>query len=322
MSAPYLTLNQYLKQRFGGGVQRVTLEGGFTCPNRDGTKAIGGCTFCTDEGSSSLAQNATDTIRAQLLQGIEEQGKRFGVDKFIAYFQSFSNTYAPVDELRRLYDQAIDHPAVRVLAIGTRPDCVGDDVLGLLNEYAGLVRDGQEPLELWVDIGVQTSHNITQERINRAHTYEDFVDAVQRLAALKNPHLKICTHLILGLPGETRAMMLETAERLATLPIDHLKIHQLCIFKGTPMEIDYLNGELTVFEEQEYIELLAEFLARIPAHWVIQRVMGEGPRGELIAPEWAMSGKKQQFLSHLHNYCQEKNLSQGCHCKQSLSLRV
>jgi len=344
LQSPYFTLNQYRRERFGGGVQRVTLEGGFTCPNRDGVRAIGGCTFCTDEGSSSLAQSATDTIRAQLLQGIADQSRRFGVTKFIAYFQSFSNTYAPVDELRRLYDQAINHPCVRVLAIGTRPDCLPDDVLKLIDTYAGRKRrfanlaehlevlradlttgdeaivaalDSEadyeaEPLEIWLDIGVQTSHDITQERINRAHTYAEFVDAVQRVRALKNPHIRICTHVILGLPGETREMMLETATKLSELDIDDIKIHQLCIFKGTPLEIDYLNGDVTVFSEEEYIELLAEFLARLPQHWVVQRVMGEGPRGELIAPEWALTGRKQGFLKRLGEYFERGRSKSSC----------
>ncbi len=333
-------------------MQRVTLEGGFTCPNRDGVRAIGGCTFCTDEGSSSLAQSATDTIAAQLSQGISDQSRRFDLTKFIAYFQSFSNTYAAVDELKRLYDQAIDHPCVRVLAIGTRPDCLPDDVLQLIDTYAGrrrkfsasrlpqylsmlraelaagdealiAARDRAsdyeaEPLEIWLDIGVQTSHDITQERINRAHSYAEFVDAVKRVRALNNPHIRICTHVILGLPGETPEMMLTTAERLSELDIDDIKIHQLCIFKGTPLEIDYLNGDITVFTEQEYIELLAEFLSRLPKHWVVQRVMGEGPHGELIAPEWALSGKKQQFLKRFHEYYQRHpERSEGSLCSKA-----
>lgn len=299
LSPQYRTLSSYLKERFGEAVQRVSLEGGFTCPNRDGTKASGGCTFCTDEGSSSLAQSASDSIKVQLEQGIRDQGKRFGVKKFIAYFQSFTNTYAPVDELRQLYKQATAHPQVVVLAIGTRPDCVPEEVLDLFEEFAS------PELELWVDIGVQTAHNKTQELINRAHTWEDFTDAVKRIRARKNPHIKICTHVILGLPSETKEMMLETAEKIAEQKIDHLKIHQLCIFKGTAMEIDYLNGDLKVFEEQEYIELLAEFLKRLPKDLVIQRLLGEGPRDELVAPDWAMSGKKQGFLSRLNKYLQQ-----------------
>ncbi len=358
---PLNLLNKSLKARFGTRLQRISLEAGMTCPNRDGTKAIGGCSFCTDEGSSSLAQKATNTIEAQLLEGIYEQSKRFELSQFIAYFQSFTNTYAPLAELKRLYDPAIDHPCVRALAIGTRPDAVPDEVLGLIDTYAGRTRvfraerlksdiealsersplkrawdQGltQSPLlsdyenrlleaarltkdfvsdalELWLDVGVQTTHNTTQVLINRAHTWEDFVDAVCRIRALANPHIRICTHIILGLPGEDRTMMLESAKRLSKLDIDDIKIHQLCIFKSTPIEIDYLNGDLTVLSEEAYIELLSEFLSFLPAHWTIQRLMGEGPRGELIAPDWAFNGSKQGFLNRLRDYMLKHNLAQG-----------
>ena len=287
-----------------------------TCPNIDGSKSVGGCTFCTDDGSSSLANNASDAIRQQLLQGIEDQSKRFRTDQFIAYFQSFTNTYADANYLRGLYAQAVDHPAVKILAIGTRPDCVPEDVIDVIEEFAGMQREGSEqPLEVWVDIGVQTVHNQTLETINRAHSYEDFVDAAQRLKARNNPNLKICTHVILGLPGETKDMMLETAECLAKSPIDHIKIHQLCIFKGTPIEIDYLNGDARVFEKQEYTELLAEFISRLRPDMVIQRLIGEGPRGELIAPEWAKHGMKQKFLSDFEKYLTENDLYQGKHAE-------
>lgn len=305
MSMRYLTLNEYLKKRFNSRVQRVTLEGGFTCPNRDGSKASGGCTFCTDDGSSSGAQNAGDTIAEQLKQGIAKQKNRFGSAKFIAYFQSFTNTYADVNYLRKLYDQAISNPEVVVLAIGTRPDCVPEEVIDLFEEYTA------RGLELWVDIGVQSSHNPTLDLINRAHSYEDFVDAANRIAARKNPLLRICTHVILGLPGETKDMMLETAKKLSETPINDIKIHQLCVFKHTPMEIDYLNGDLKILEEREYIEVLAEFISLLRSDITIQRVLGEGKIGELIAPEWADHGLKNKFLDRLHTYMDEHGLKQG-----------
>jgi len=301
----YYTLKNYLAERFGGRVQRVTLEGGFTCPNIDGTKSVGGCTFCTDDGSSSGAQNGAHTIKQQLKEGIEKQGQRFRCEKFIAYFQSFTNTYADIDYLRNLYDQAIDHPQVVVLSIGTRPDCVPEEVIDLFEEYT------EKGLEVWIDIGVQTSHNQTLELVNRAHSYEDFLDAANRIAARKNPLLRICTHVILGLPGESPEMMLETAEKLSQTPIHDLKIHQLCIFKGTPMEIDYLNGELETFKQDDYIKVLADFLARLRPDIAIQRVMGEGKIGELIAPEWADHGMKTKFLDKFYNYLEENNITQG-----------
>ena len=301
----YYKLSKYLKARFGGRVQRVTLEGGFTCPNIDGSKSVGGCTFCTDDGSSSGAQSVVDPISKQLTEGIVDQGRRFKTDKFIAYFQSFTNTYADVDTLRKLYDQAVDHPQVKVLAIGSRPDCVPEEVIDLFEEYTA------RGLEIWIDIGVQTAHNQTLDEINRAHSFEDFVDAAARLKARNNPLLRICTHVILGLPGETPEMMLETAKKLSESPIDDLKIHQLCIFKGTAMEIDYLNGDISVFEEDDYIPLLAQFLGRIRPDIAIQRLMGEGKFDELIAPEWAKHGGKNKFLDKFHRYLEANNISQG-----------
>lgn len=284
----------------------MTLEGGFTCPNIDGTKSVGGCTFCTDDGSSSGAQNAAMTIKQQLEEGIRKQSQRFNCEQFIAYFQSFTNTYADIDYLRGLYDQAVDHEQVKVLAIGTRPDCVPEEIIDLLEEYTA------RGLEVWVDIGVQTSHNATLEKVNRAHTWEDFVDAAQRLARRKNPLLRICTHVIIGLPGETPEMIMETADKLAASPIDDIKIHQLCVFKGTPMEIDYLNGELEVFKEaDDYIPIVAEFIARMRPDIAIQRIMGEGKIGELVAPAWADHGMKNKFLDKFNNYMEENGLRQG-----------
>ena len=332
----YYTLKDYLVNRFGSRVQRVTLEGGFTCPNIDGTKSVGGCTFCTDDGSSSGAQNAAHTIKQQLIEGIKKQSQRFNCEKFIAYFQSFTNTYADIDYLRKLYDQAIDHPQVVVLSIGTRPDCVSEEVIDLLEEMTNKRREiatspsaprndtltlslrgdsrsnlPPQGLEVWIDIGVQSSHNQTLEKVNRAHTYEDFVDCANRIAARNNPLLRICTHVILGLPGETPEMMWQTAERLSQTPIHDLKIHQLCIFKHTPMEIDYLNGEIKTFEEDDYIKVLSGFIARLRPDIAIQRVMGEGKIGELIAPAWADHGMKNKFLDKFHNYLEENNINQG-----------
>lgn len=306
----FYSLKDYLKERFGERVQRVTLEGGFTCPNIDGSKSVGGCTFCTEDGSSSGAQNAAETIAQQLQEGIKKQSERFRCKKFIAYFQSFTNTYADIDYLKTLYDQAIDHDQVVVLAIGTRPDCVSEEVIDLFEEYT------KKGMEVWIDIGVQTVHNKTLETINRAHSYEDFVDCANRIAARNNPLLRICTHVILGLPGETAEMMMETAEKLAQSPIHDLKIHQLCIFKTTAMEIDYLNGELEVFEDMDdYIPILADFISRLRPDIAIQRVMGEGKVDEMIAPDWADThkhrGNKNLFLKKLGEYFEANDMRQG-----------
>jgi uncharacterized protein len=301
----YYRLSKYLKERFGGRVHRLTLEAGFTCPNIDGSKSTGGCTFCTEDGSSSGARIATDSISKQLIDGISKQGRRFRTDKFIAYLQSFTNTYGEIDYLEQIYDQAVNHPSIKVLAIGSRPDCVPDEVLSLIEKYTS------KGIEVWLDIGVQSSHDISLERINRAHSWKDFTDAVSRIKVRKNPLLRVCTHVILGLPGESPEMMLQTAERIAVQEIDDIKIHQLCIFKGTPMEKDFLRGEIRVLEEDEYMDLLAEFIRRLPPRMLIQRLMGEGKNNELIAPLWAGYKKKDGFLIRFNKYLETKDYRQG-----------
>ena len=226
MSNFYRSFNHYLREEFGARVYRVPLDAGFTCPNRDGVRAFGGCTFCDERGSGAPTIQTSLSIKNQLETGIARIRKRFKATKFISYFQAFTNTYAPEGVLKELYDTSLQHPDVVGLAIGTRPDCVNDNILDLLKTY-------DQKTFLFLELGVQTIHNRTLDLINRGHSGEEFFDAVERA---HKRGLRVATHLIFGLPGESKEEMLETVRVVAPLGLTAIKIHQLGIYKGTPME--------------------------------------------------------------------------------------
>ncbi len=301
----YYSLSSYLKNRFGTRVQRITLEANLDCPNRDGKKAFGGCTFCTADGSSAGAFDINDPISKQLEDGIKLFSKRFGANKFISYLQSFTNTYAPIDKLKEIYDDAISHPDVVVLAIGTRPDCLSDEILDLIETY-------KEKVEIWLDIGLQTVHDKTLDFINRAHTQDDFFDALQRA---KKRNLIVCAHTIFGLPGETKEMFHETMQKLADSPVDAVKIHQLLVLEKTKIEKQYSEGLFKALELEEYINLVCDFLEMLSPKVVIHRLFAEAKPGELIAPKWAEqdSGKrnKQQILRMIEAELIKRGTRQG-----------
>jgi uncharacterized protein len=304
---PYNSFNYYLRQRFGETVWRVTLEGGFDCPNRDGKRAFGGCTFCTADGSSSRAQSAEDSIKEQLYKGILKQGQRHKANKFIAYLQSFTNTYAPLSVLKPIYDAATDHPQVVMLAIGTRPDCLENEVIDLIESY-------NDKTEVWVDLGLQTIDNNILSTINRGHSAEEFFDAVERLKS-RAPRTKICAHMIAGLPGEDKdknlALSYQTGLALSKLPIDGIKVHNLCILKGTKLALDYSKGQLQELNIDDYISLVIKIISILPPNITIHRLMGEAPtKDELIAPAWA--GKKDLFLNTLRSKMKAQSIFQGC----------
>ena len=273
----YRSFYGMLKSTFGTQVYRVPLDAGFTCPNRDGTRAIGGCTFCDDRGSGAPSIKTELSIRQQLDEGVERIRRRFRVKKFLAYFQAFSNTYAPEGVLKQLYDAVLEHPDVVGLCIGTRPDCVADNILDLLAEY-------NRKTFVWLELGLQSAFNETLDAINRGHSAEEFFDAVKRA---KQRGLSVATHLIFGLPGETREHMLETVRQVAATGIDGIKIHQLCIYKGTPMEQDYLSGRLTALDEDDYVKLVADALELLPPDMVVMRLVAEGLKEEIVAPAWS-----------------------------------
>src|SRR5438445_2951825 len=272
----YFAYNFYLRQRFGQRVHKVSLDAGFTCPNVDGTVTTGGCVFCDNRSFSPNRRLPRATVRAQVLRGVDLLGRRFGVDRFLAYFQAATNTHAPVERLRRLYDEALDHPQIVGLAIGTRPDSVPGAVLDLIEGYA---RDCYVCLEL----GLQSIHDRSLDWMNRGHHYDAFVDAVARC---RGRGLDLCAHVILGLPGESWDDMLATADALAGLPVDGVKIHNLHVVRGTPLERDYQAGAIRLFELAEYVQVLCDFLERLPPGMVIHRLSGDAPPDYLVAPAW------------------------------------
>lgn len=274
----YFAYNHYLRQRFGGRVQKVSLDAGFTCPNVDGTVTTGGCTFCDNRSFSPSRRVRRQEISAQIDDGIRRLKTRYRVDRFFAYFQPATNTYAPVEHLRPLYEAAIEHPQVIGLAIGTRPDCVPDDVLDLLEEI------GQRTY-LSVELGLQTIHDRSLDWMNRGHHHDATLDAFRRA---RGRGFELCAHVMLGLPGESRSDMLATARALGELGADSVKIHNLYCVKGTPLADQVASGEVVLMERREYIETLVDFLELLPPTMIIERVSGEAPPQYFVGPAWCL----------------------------------
>ncbi len=295
----YRTFNNYLKEQFGERVYRVPVDAGFTCPNRDGVRAFGGCTFCDDRGSGAPTIDIAVSVREQIEKGINRIRRRYKANKFLAYFQAFSNTYGPEGSLRQLYDIALEFPDVLGICIGTRPDCVEENILDLLAEY-------NEKTFVWLELGLQSAFNKTLDKINRGHSVEEFFDAVERA---KRRNLKVATHLIFGLPDETDEMMLETVRQVANCPVDAIKIHQLCIYKGTPMEMDYRLGNLPVLDEDRYVRLVADALEMLPPDMVIMRLVAEGTQEEIIAPAWSF--EKERIMKKIDDELARRGTVQG-----------
>jgi len=295
----YRTFNQHLKHKFNDRVYRVPIDAGFTCPNRDGVRAFGGCTFCDDRGSGAPTINLKLSVQEQLTTGIAHARKKFKARKFLAYFQAFSNTYAPEAALKELYDCALEVPDVVGLCIGTRPDCLPDNILDLLAEY-------NRKTFLWLEIGLQSAFNYTLDKINRGHSAEEFFDCIKRA---KKRDLNLATHLIFGLPGETRNEMLDSVRQISDIGLQAVKIHQLCIYRGTPMEQDYNRGELPILSEDEYIALMAEALELLPPDMVIMRLLAEGRKEEIVAPEWCF--EKRRLTEKIETYLEEHDIRQG-----------
>ncbi len=294
---PYYDLNTFLRERFGCRVQKISVDAGLSCPNRDGTLSTGGCIYCNARGSGTGAHRQGMSITAQLEKGKAFLSKRYKAKKFLAYFQSFSNTYAPVETLERLYTEALAVPDVVGLSIGTRPDCIDEPKLSLLELLA-------RHRLIWIEYGLQSARDETLSRINRGHDFQCFERAV---GATQGRGIHICAHVILGLPGETRHHMRRTADALAALKIDGVKIHLLYVVKGTPLETLYRNGGYRPLEQAEYADLVCNFLDRLPPETVIQRVTGDPNPDELVTPLWAMD--KQTTLNMIH-----ERLSTPRHC--------
>lgn len=276
-SKRYYDLKSYWLNLFGVPVHKLIIDAGFTCPNRDGKVARGGCSYCDSRGSALRRKGPLPSVGEQLRRGKEFYTQRAQTKKFIAYFQTFTNTYAPVAHLRELYDEAFQVEDVIGLAIGTRPDCVPDETIALIRSYA-------ENRHVWLELGLQSIHDKTLREINRGHNAATFRDAVRRTAG--SP-LLLCVHIIVGLPGETKEMLVETAMAIAAMPIQGLKIHSLLALRGTPLGSRYQQGELTLMSKDEYVETVCDILEILPPQIVIQRLTADGYRDIFLGPEWA-----------------------------------
>ena len=276
----YTTLNNYLKERFGEKVYKIALNGGFTCPNRDGKIGTRGCIFCSKGGSGDFAENPDLTITEQIENGKKRLEKKIKNGKYIAYFQAFTNTYAPVEKLRAIYTEAIIHPDIVALSIGTRPDCLGDDVLALLDELNKI-----KPI--FVELGLQTINEDTARYIRRGYTLEVYDKAV---ADLHKIGINVVTHIILGLPGESKEDMLKSVE-YACKVTDGIKLQLLHILNGTDLAKDYEQGKFEVLTLEQYTEIIKECVQIIPENVVIHRLTGDGAKKDLIAPLWSADKK-------------------------------
>ncbi len=299
MGKYYFSYSEYLKKFFPFKVYKIALDAGFTCPNRDGTAGHGGCIYCENRSFSPNSKGEKKSVRAQIEYGIDFYRKNFKAERFIVYFQAYTNTYGPVSLLRELYDEALSFPDVVGLSIGTRPDCLPDDVLDLLAHYS-------QKTHLWVEIGLQSIHNETLIKMNRGHTYEQFADAVVRT---KLRGLRVCTHVILGLPGETHDMMMQTADALGSFDIDGLKIHHLYVAEKTILEKMYRAGQVPVLTVEEYIKLVCDFLERITPDMAMQRLTGELKGEFLVAPKWGVS--KRVVISLIEKELARRGSFQG-----------
>lgn len=295
----YYSLSEYCKQSFGEKVYRLSLHGGMTCPNRDGSLGIGGCAFCSEGGSGDFAADYQVSISAQIAEAKLRIQQKTDCSKFIAYFQAYTNTYAPISHLRRIFTEALDEPEVVALSIGTRSDCLAVEVLDLLEELS-------QTKPIWVELGLQTIHNRTLELMNTHTTVEQFDDAVTRLHARNLP---VITHVILGLPGETQDMMKETISHVASLPVSGIKLQLLHVLKSTTLAKMYETEPFPVFSLEEYCDLVIDFLELLPENMVIHRLTGDGPRKLLVAPLW--STDKKRVLNTIHKRMMERDTWQG-----------
>lgn len=289
----YLSFNKYLKDKFGQKVYKISLDGGFTCPNRDGKIDTRGCIFCSKGGSGDFAQNRDLSITEQIESGKKIVKKKIKSGKYIAYFQAFTNTYAPVEILRAKYSEAINHPDIVALSIATRPDCLGDDVIELLDEMNKI-----KPV--FVELGLQTIHNDSAKYIRRGYSLEVYNEAVKNL---KNIGVNIVVHIILGLPNESEEDMLETVKYVCESGANGIKLQLLHIIAGTDLAKDYEKGLFKTLEFDEYVELIAKCVAIIPKNIVIHRLTGDGAKKDLIAPLW--SADKKRVLNAINKALRE-----------------
>lgn len=294
----YRTFNETMKERFGVKIYRIALDGGFTCPNRDGTKGTRGCIFCLN-GSGDFAEKTGESITEQIEGAKKRIESKCKSGKYIAYFQSYTNTYAPFEKLRELFNAAINHPDVVMLSIATRPDCLPDETVELLKELNKI-----KPVI--VELGLQTINPETATYIRRGYSLDVFDDAMRRL---KNAGIETVVHMIVGLPGETAEDMVKTAEYIGKSGANGIKIQLLHVLRGTDLEKDYENGVFRALSLEEYTDIVMRCIRRLPIDVVIHRITGDGSKKNLVAPTW--SADKKKVLNYMNNKFSENNLIQG-----------
>lgn len=293
--------NQYsahLKDKFGVKVYKITLDAGFSCPNRDGNISNGGCIFCDEGGSFSQAHSNLLSIEEQIETGVKTLGERFKAKKFMSYFQAYSNTYKPVNELEKIYKSSLNHKDIVGISIGTRPDCVDDEKLNLISEF-------KDDYYTWVEYGLQSIHNKTLTKINRGHDYDCFLRAYEKT---KEKGINVCAHVIFGL-WETHDEIMQTAEELARLKVDGVKIHMLCALENTKLSGMYGAKEIDFMTEEDYVTTVCDFLEYLPPETSIHRLAGNGLKKNLIAPKWL--GKKLDCLNKIDRELIKRNSYQG-----------
>ncbi|MCY6371989.1 TIGR01212 family radical SAM protein [Clostridium ganghwense] len=295
----YYNLNYFLRDKFGEKVFKISLDAGFSCPNRDGTISRGGCLYCSERGSGDFAGDRNFCITRQFEDIKEMMKKKWKSGKYIAYFQAYTNTYAEVEELRKKYEEAVNQEGVVALAIATRPDCLSEEIIELISEY-------NDRLYTWVELGLQTSNERVAKLINRGYTLEIFEDALLRL---RKRNVDVVVHTILGLPGENREDMINTIKYLSHKDIQGIKLHLLHLLKGTPLVKLYEEEKLKFLEKDEYIDLLCEAITLLPQNIVIHRLTGDAPRNLIIGPMWSL--KKWEVLNDIDRKLKDEDLYQG-----------
>jgi len=302
MQERYYKFSRYLKAKYGEKVWKIPVDAGLSCPNKDPLTGTGGCVFCRNDSFSQMQSLQNISLAEQIETAIAAARARQGINKYLVYFQSSTNTFAPAEVLNRYFNLALNYSGVVGLAIATRPDCLPPEVLNVINELAAKT-------DVWIELGLQSSHNTTLQIINRGHTYTDYLDAVEKLKKLR---VRICTHIMIGLPGEDRSHIIATAEKIAVTGTHEVKIHPLLVLKDTALEKMFINKEFIELELPDYVTLVCDFLERIPAAMVVQRLTAESPREMLIAPAWAEH--KHLVLQAINAELVKRETRQGAHC--------
>ncbi len=291
----------YFRQKFNGRVQKVSVDAGFTCPNRDGMKGVGGCSYCNNKTFKPSYCNLEVSVGEQVQQGIRFFAKKYDTMRFLAYFQAYSNTYAPLENLKALYEEALLDERVLGLVIATRPDCLEEDVLDYLSELS-------EKYYVMIELGIESHKNTTLQRINRGHSFEEAAESLRKLG---RRGIHNCAHMILGLPGETYSDFMDQARTISQLPVENLKLHQLQIHRGTRLFVDYQQKpeEFHLFELDDYVELVVDYLEHLSPRIIVERFVSQAPSEMLVAPRWGL--KNFEFVAKVERRLKERNTWQG-----------